>query len=32
LLINDIQAMFPHSNIDDVSDLLNLFLDNTLIF
>lgn len=31
LLINDIQTMFPHSNIDDVSDLLNLFLDNTLI-
>ena len=31
LLINDIQTMFPHSNIDDISDLLNLFLDNTLI-
>ena len=31
LLINDIQTMFPHSHIDDVSDLLNLFLDNTLI-
>ncbi len=31
LLIHDIQNMFPHVNIDDVSDLLNLFLDNTLI-
>ena len=31
LLINDLQTMFPHSNIDDISDLLNLFLDNTLI-
>jgi hypothetical protein len=31
LLINDIQTMFPHSTIDDISDLLNLFLDNTLI-
>ena len=29
--IHDIQNMFPHVNIDDVSDLLNLFLDNTLI-
>ena len=31
LLVHDIQTMFPHANIDDVSDLLNLFLDNTLI-
>ena len=31
LLIHNIHSMFPHSSIDNISNLLNLFLENTLI-